>query len=53
MARGGPDPARDPDAAEDLPPALGPVVTGPAPEENFDTRRLQVIVEQIEALRWR
>jgi hypothetical protein len=51
VARGGPDPADGPHAAEGLPPSLRAVVTGPAPEGSFDTRRLDDIVGEIEALR--
>jgi hypothetical protein len=51
VARGGADPADDPDAAEALSRTLRAVVTGEAANGTFDTRRLDDIVEEIEALR--
>jgi hypothetical protein len=50
LARRGSDVTRDPTAAESLPRSLRAIVDGPAPEEPFDTRRLELIVTEIEEL---
>jgi hypothetical protein len=50
LARRGSDVTRDPTAAEGLPRSMRAIVDGPAPEEPFDTRRLEMIVNEIEAL---
>jgi hypothetical protein len=50
LARGGPDPTHDHTAAESLPRSLREIAYGPAPETPFDTHRLELIVEEIEAL---
>jgi hypothetical protein len=53
LARGGSDPADDPEAAANLPGPLRDVAVGPPAQTTFDTRGLEAIVEEIEALRWR
>ncbi len=53
LARGGSDPAGDPEAAASLPGRLHDVAVGPPAETSFDTRDLEAIVGEIEALRWR
>jgi hypothetical protein len=53
LARGGSDPDRDPEAAANLQGLLRDVAVGPPAETSFDTRGLEAIVEEIEALRWR
>jgi hypothetical protein len=53
LAQGGSDPAGDPEAAANLPGALHDVAVGPAAQNSFDTRGLEEIVGEIEALRWR
>ena len=53
LARGGSDPAGDPEAAANLPGSLRDVAVGPPAQSSFDTRGLEEIVEEIEALRWR
>jgi hypothetical protein len=49
LARGG----SDPEAAAHLPGSLRDVAVGPPAQTSFDTRGLDAIVEEIEALRWR
>jgi hypothetical protein len=53
LARGGSDPAGDTEAAANLPGSLRDVAVGPPAQNSFDTRGLDAIVEEIEALRWR
>jgi hypothetical protein len=53
LARGGSDPAGDPEVAGSLPGRLHDVSVGPPAETPFDTRSLEAIVREIEALRWR
>ena len=53
LARGGSDPAGDPEAAANLPGSLRDVAVGPPAQSSFDTRGLEEVVEEIEALRWR
>ena len=53
LARGGSDPDRDPEAAANLQGLLRDVAVGLPAETSFDTRGLEAIVEEIEALRWR
>ena len=53
LARGSSDPARDPEAAANLPGPLRDIAVGSPAETSFDTRGLEAIVEEIEALRWR
>jgi hypothetical protein len=53
LARGGSDPAGDPEAAASLPSRLNDVAVGPPAETSFDTRDLEGIVGEIEAVRWR
>jgi hypothetical protein len=50
LARGSSDPTRDPTAAESLPRSLREITHGPAPETALDNSRLELIVEEIEAL---
>ena len=53
LARGGPDPAGDPEAAANLSGSLRDVAAGSPSQSSFDTRGLEAIVEEIEVLRWR
>jgi hypothetical protein len=53
LARGSSDPAGDPEVAANLPGSLRDVAVGPPARTSFDTRGLDAIVEEIEALRWR
>jgi hypothetical protein len=53
LARGGSDPAHDTEAAAHLPGPLRDVAVGPPAQTTIDTRGLEAIVEEIEALRWR
>jgi hypothetical protein len=53
LARGGSGPAGDPEAAASLPGRLHDVAVGPPAQTSIDTRGLDAIVDEIEALRWR